>query len=104
EENGLDDDGSKQIAHLQDRQFQEDLNTAMAMTLAEANATTLSSSSPRALSPPCNNGGTSDAWSRRFGQASHGGAACGTGLEHMPGLFKILNGGASDEDDEDEYS
>ncbi|KAF9155843.1 hypothetical protein DFQ26_009595 [Actinomortierella ambigua] len=33
EEDGSDDDGSKQIAHLQDRQFQEDLNTAMAMSL-----------------------------------------------------------------------
>ncbi|KAG0251858.1 hypothetical protein DFQ27_008480 [Actinomortierella ambigua] len=112
EEDGSDDDGSKQIAHLQDRQFQEDLNTAMAMSLAEANGTTLSSSSPRALSPATTTDpvtmvarpmlGRGDSNKRRMEEQLAARISNDLGPEHMAGLFKILKGGAGDEDEEED--
>ncbi|KAF9156165.1 hypothetical protein DFQ26_009450, partial [Actinomortierella ambigua] len=112
EEDGSDDDGSKQIAHLQDRQFQEDLSTAMAMSLAEANVTTLSSSSPRVLSPATTTDpvtmmarpmlGRGDSNKHRLEEQLAARISNDLGPEHMVGLFTILKGGAGEEDKEED--
>ncbi|KAG0235593.1 hypothetical protein BGW42_005032 [Actinomortierella wolfii] len=113
-----DDDGAEQIAQLQDRQFQEDLNAAMAMSLAEANAATLPATdlastaitSQRALSPADEPVTVvarpmlvrEDSNKRRMEEQLAIRISNDLGPEHMAGLFRILKGTASDEEEDDD--
>ncbi|KAG0251860.1 hypothetical protein DFQ27_008482 [Actinomortierella ambigua] len=101
-----------QIAHLQERHFQEDLNTAIAMSLTEANVTALSSSSSRVPSSATTTNpvtmvtrlmlGRGYSNKRRMEEQLDTWISNDLGPEYMACLFKILKGGAGDEDDEDE--
>ncbi|KAF9970977.1 hypothetical protein BGZ73_006151 [Actinomortierella ambigua] len=108
DEEGSDDDGAKQIAQLQDRQFQEDLNTAMAMSLAEASVEPSHRGSSPATTEPMTLVARpmlvrEDSNKRRMEEQLAARISNDLGPEHMAGLFKILKGGAADEEeDEDE--